>query len=153
MSSPIGLLIMKKPRVKDFDPNAAPELGSPMDDMPSIQKPVKGVAKTFVVPIDARNIGKSIKTLANQLTEEVAQEKKEQKLENSTEVRPSVRPYSRTGNKRTITRYAFEFYQDQIDTLRKFSLDEKLHGEKGSMSEMVREALDMFIAKRNRTEE
>lgn len=144
---------MKKPRVKDFDPNTAPELGSPMDDMPSIQKPAKGVAKAIVVPVDAKNIGKSIRTLANQLKEEIAQETKEQKPEDSTPVRTSVRPYSRTGTKRTITRYAFEFYQDQIDTLRKFSLDEKLHGEKGSMSEMVREALDMYIAKNNRTDE
>ena len=31
---------MKTPRVHDFDPNAkVPQLGSPMDDLPSIQKP------------------------------------------------------------------------------------------------------------------
>src|SRR2546428_9460817 len=32
---------MKTPRVHDFDPNAkVPQLGSPMDDLPSIQKPL-----------------------------------------------------------------------------------------------------------------
>lgn len=67
--------------------------------------------------------------------------------------RASVRAYGRTGVKRTITRYAFEFYQDQIDTLRGLSLEDKLNGEKGSMSEMVREALDMYITKKYRTEE
>jgi len=58
------------------------------------------------------------------------------------------RPDGRPDGKRTITRYAFEFFQDQIESLRQFSLDEKLRGEKGSMSEMVREAVDMYIAKR-----
>ena len=58
------------------------------------------------------------------------------------------RPDGRPDGKRTITRYAFEFFQDQIESLRQFSLDEKLRGEKGSMSEMVREAVDMYISKR-----
>jgi hypothetical protein len=61
---------------------------------------------------------------------------------------PSVRPYGRTAKRRTITRYAFEFFQDQIDSLRRFSLDAKMQGEKGSMSEMVREALDAYISEK-----
>ncbi len=67
-----------------------------------------------------------------------------------------VRPYARTENiriKRTITRYAFEFFQDQIESLKRFSLDEQLQGEKGSMSQMVREAIDSYIAKRKRLED
>lgn len=51
--------------------------------------------------------------------------------------------------KRTITRYAFEFYQDQVESLKKFSLEEQQRGEKGSMSQMVREAVDAYISKRN----
>jgi hypothetical protein len=66
--------------------------------------------------------------------------------------RQEVRPIARTPVRRTITRYAFEFYQDQIDTLRKTSLEEKMNGEKGSMSEMVREAIDLYIKKIKRTE-
>jgi hypothetical protein len=62
--------------------------------------------------------------------------------------RTDVRPDVRTPVRRTITRYAFEFFQDQIETLKQFSLDEKGRGEKGSMSEMVREAVDMYISKR-----
>ena len=65
---------------------------------------------------------------------------------------PPVRPNERTPVRRAITRYAFEFFQDQIETLRKISLEEKQRGEKGSMSEMVREAIDMYIAKRNNTD-
>ena len=49
--------------------------------------------------------------------------------------------------------HAFEFFQDQLETLKSFSLDEQLRGEKGSMSQMVREAIDAYIAKRIRTEE
>jgi hypothetical protein len=58
--------------------------------------------------------------------------------------RASVRPPGR----RVITRHPFEFYQDQIDALREFSLQERLAGNKGNMSEMVREALDDFISRR-----
>ena len=62
-------------------------------------------------------------------------------------VRPSVRPYA------VITRYAFEFYQDQLDWLRTTSLEEKTRGEQGSMSKMVREALDLYITKKKQKEE
>ena len=71
------------------------------------------------------------------------------KHQNDTPARSSVR----TPVRRTITRYAFEFYQDQIESLRNMSLAEKQRGEKGSMSEMVREALDMYIAKRKANDE
>lgn len=73
--------------------------------------------------------------------------------ETSPEVRPSVVPSVRTPVRRTITRYSFEFFQDQIESLRRYGLEEKARGEKGSMSQMVREAVDMYIAKRNRTED
>ena len=64
------------------------------------------------------------------------------------ETRTPVRAYGRTGVRRVITRYAFEFYLDQIEDLRRISLEDKLQGERGSMSEMVREAIDQYIAKR-----
>lgn len=59
--------------------------------------------------------------------------------------RTGIRANARTGERRTITRYSFEFYQDQIATLKKLSLEAQMRGEKGSMSEMVRDAVDMFI--------
>jgi hypothetical protein len=52
---------------------------------------------------------------------------------------------------RTITRYALSSFKTNCGDARGFSL-EKLRGEQG-MSQMVREALDIYIAKRNRTEE
>jgi hypothetical protein len=37
-----------------------------------------------------------------------------------------------------------------VESLRRFSLEEKARGEKGSMSQMVREAIDAYLARRNR---
>jgi hypothetical protein len=64
---------------------------------------------------------------------------------------PSVRTPVRV--KRTITRYSFEFFQDQLEHLKKFSIEQQVRGERGSMSQMVREAIDMYISKKLRTEE
>jgi len=62
-------------------------------------------------------------------------------------VLPSVRPPVRTSVRRVISRYAFEFFQDQIETLKRVSLEQKFAGEKGSMSQMVREAVDGYISR------
>ena len=119
---------MKKPRIEDFDPNTAPPLGSPFDGLPAIERSGPAVATSGGVAIPPAP----------------------QRPEPAT---PQYRPpYARTPVRRTITRYAFELFQDQIETLRRYSLEEKLLGEKGSMSEMVREAIDAYLAKRNRTE-
>ena len=59
---------------------------------------------------------------------------------------PKVRDPAPPPVRRRIARYAFEFYQDQLDELRRLSLEEKLRGGKGSMSEMVRAALDRYLA-------
>lgn len=68
--------------------------------------------------------------------------------------RPAARELVRTPVRpRTITRYAFEFYQDQVDNLRRYSLEEKMRGEKGSMSQMVRDAVDAYLAQRTHAEE
>lgn len=66
---------------------------------------------------------------------------------------PGVRPSERTPGRRTITRYAFEFFLDQVESLRRFALEEKKRGEKGSMSQMVREAIDLYVARRHRTDD
>lgn len=63
---------------------------------------------------------------------------------------PPARPPVRV--RRTITRYSFEFFQDQVEALKKLALEEQLAGEKGSMSRMVRDAIDRYLAARARTE-
>jgi hypothetical protein len=71
---------------------------------------------------------------------EIAQQQPTENIPVRTPVRPPTR--------RSITRYAFEFYQDQVETLRKAALAQKMMGEEGSMSKMVREALDAYITER-----
>jgi len=119
---------MKQPRIDAFDPHAPQELGSPMNNLPAIMPPAKRstLPKSSHAPIVPP-------------------------LPASASASPN--PYGRTGvrtdGRRTITRYAFEIYQDQIETFRKFGLEDKMRGGKGSMSEMVREALDSYIAKKS----
>ncbi len=60
---------------------------------------------------------------------------------------PFPRPSVRTPV-RIIKRHPFELYQDQIERLKRISLEDQFQGGKGSMSEMVREAIDDYIAKR-----
>jgi len=61
--------------------------------------------------------------------------------------RPSVRPSVRV-EQRILKRHPFEFYRDQLDALKQLSLSDQMAGGRGNMSEMVREALDAYLAKR-----
>jgi hypothetical protein len=47
--------------------------------------------------------------------------------------------------RRIITRNSFEIYEDQMEALRKRSFQEKLAGQVGSMSAMVRAAIDAYL--------
>jgi len=108
---------MKTPRVHDFDPNAkTPELGSPLDNFPAIQKPQQ-------------------------------QSPQQQKQEVSSERANAPTP-ERRSVRRIITRNSFEIYEDQMDALRRYSFEEKLRGDMGSMSKMVREAIDIYLQKK-----
>ena len=123
---------MKTPRVHDFDPEAKlPELGSPMDHLPAIQKPTANPLAPPATPLPSE----------------------QPEVIYRTDGEPPVRTYARTPVRRQVTRYAFEFYQDQVEELRRLSLEEKMQGEKGSMSEMVREAIDDYLTKKKRTGE
>ena len=59
--------------------------------------------------------------------------------------RPNARTPVRANGKRIITRNSFEIFEDQMDALRRRSMDEKLDGRLGSMSSMVRDAIDHFL--------
>ena len=54
----------------------------------------------------------------------------------------------RPNGKRIITRNSFEIYEDQMDSLRKLSYQEKMEGKLGSMSSMVRQAIDNYLLKK-----
>ena len=65
--------------------------------------------------------------------------------------RMNARSPVRPNGKRIITRNSFEIYEDQMDSLRKLSLHEKMEGKLGSMSQMVREAIDTYLKERTST--
>lgn len=60
-------------------------------------------------------------------------------------VRPHDRSPVRPPGKRIITRNSFELYEDQMDSLRDLAYFDKRQGKVGSMSAMVREAIDNYL--------
>ncbi len=57
-------------------------------------------------------------------------------------------PLTATGRRKIKQRHPFDIYEDQLEELKKLSLEEKMQGGIGSMSAMVREAIDTLIAKK-----
>ena len=62
--------------------------------------------------------------------------------------RANARTTQRPNGKRIITRNSFEVYEDQMESLRKLSFQDKMEGKLGSMSAMVREAIETYLEKR-----
>ncbi len=52
-----------------------------------------------------------------------------------------------TGKRKIKSRHAFDIYEDQVEELQKLSLEDRMRGGTGSMSAMVRGAIDDYIAK------
>jgi hypothetical protein len=75
----------------------------------------------------------------------IQEEQASQAIPERANARTPVRP----NGKRIITRNAFEIYEDQMDRLRKLSLEEKMDGKLGSMSAMVREAIESYLQKKS----
>jgi hypothetical protein len=114
---------MKKPIIEDFDPDAKTrQLGSPPDSMPRIVKPTPAITP--------------FPTAVQQGT-----------LPERSFERTGVRP----NGKRIITRNSFETYEDQMESLRELSFQEKRQGRLGSMSAMVRDAIDQYLKKHSKT--
>lgn len=111
---------MKQPRTSDFDPNARERtLKSSMEDLPSIEKPALP-ATDHTSPIVPPVLPV-----------------------------PPVRgiPTAITGRRKIKSRHPFDIYEDQVEELKKLSYEDRLRGGAGSMSAMVREAIDDYIAK------
>jgi hypothetical protein len=58
------------------------------------------------------------------------------------------RPDDRPTGKGILVRRGFEWREDQLRALKKLSLQEQMAGKQGSMSQMVRDALDEYLKKR-----
>ena len=113
---------MKQPRTSDFDPNAKKrDLKSPMADFPAIEMP-----------------GQSAATGDRGRTTELPGHPDRP----GRDILPTT-----TGRRKIKSRHAFDIYEDQLEELQKLSLEDRMRGGAGSMSAMVREALDDYIAK------
>ena len=108
---------MKTPRTSDFDPNARErKLKSPMEDLPSIDKPglpAADPAITLVPPVlPVRDV-----------------------------------PTTVLNKRKMKQRQPYDIYTDQYEELKQLALEDRMRGGAGSMSAMVREAIDDYIAK------
>jgi|GEM_PF-2647815 len=132
---------MKTPRVHDFDPDAqVPELGSPMDNFPSIQKPKQPT------DIDKTPLGTKIGNPKQPPVTPVLPVRAGRVVSPVPLERP-VRPVLPVPPaKRTMRqRHPFDIYQDQYESLRDLAAEDRKQGGMGSMSAMAREALDNYI--------
>jgi hypothetical protein len=68
-----------------------------------------------------------------------------------TTERSNARTVERPNGKRIITRNSFEIYEDQMEALRERSYQERRQGKPGSMSAMVRNAIDAFLKQSSKT--
>lgn len=74
----------------------------------------------------------------------VATERNSERTEFRTENR-SVSPVPLFPSKRRSTRYSFEFYEDQILKLKALKHKAEMRGEKVTLSDIAREALDLYL--------
>ena len=72
-------------------------------------------------------------------------EQSEEKANARSPGRSFARTPVRDPAKRIITRNSFEIYEDQMEALRRLSFQEKIAGKVGSMSAMVRAAIDTYL--------
>jgi hypothetical protein len=98
-----------------------------LGDLPPIQKPP---------PVQEKAVG-------NGKTERFS-ERTEFRTENRSEqLAPPPIP-----RKRRTTRYSFEFYEDQIVKLKELKYRAEMNGDKVTLSDIAREALDTYLKER-----
>jgi hypothetical protein len=72
-------------------------------------------------------------------------ERSEEQANDRSPGRSFARTPVRDPAKRIITRNSFEIYEDQMEALRRLSFQQKMAGQVGSMSAMVRAAIDSYL--------
>jgi hypothetical protein len=97
---------------------------------------------------------KQQETLPTPLPEKpiVQEERSNQAIPDRATARPdgeaTYRPDDRPAGKGILVRRGFEWREDQLRALKKLSLKEQMEGKQGSMSQMVRDALDEYLKRR-----
>lgn len=164
---------MKAPRITDFDPNApeAPDeaaatakpLGSPLDGMPAIVRPgafSASAARTSTAPDRSTSVPPVLPVRGVPPPPTAGQPPSPQRTPGTTSTSGQlVTPQANAAHwlgvelgagsvlRRAIKqRHPFDIYADQLDSLRHLAYEERIQGGVGSMSAMVRDALDAYIA-------
>jgi len=110
----------------------------------AIRSPVATVTSPVVVtPQKAKSQRDTGKKPANQQTPKGSNAMQQGKLEQNSA--PSSYPAAAPKKREIKRRQPFDVYQDQVDLLKKLSLRDQMNGDIGSMSRMVREALDNYL--------
>jgi hypothetical protein len=156
---------MKKPRLEDFDPNAAPLLGSPIDDYPPIEKPNRGVlasgpqensSVSAPVPPPERPEQRQPTIDATEPINPPSHEAQMSSSQSQLKERTKELSFERTEerkNERKKIHHSFDIFNDQLMSLKELVLvRERAFGRRVKLSELVQEALDMFITKERNKE-
>ena len=111
---------MKQPRTSDFDPSAKErKLKSSMEDFPAIEKPSRCCRQIVAGSLSTPRTPRTGRTPL-----------------------PSLRQAERSNH---VTRSIFT--KIRYEELKKLAVEDRMRGGSGSMSAMVREAIDEYIAK------
>lgn len=125
---------MKQVRTEVYDPSyKTPKLNSPIDDAPAILPAQKRGVQPILQPEVSISMAEASTSQNDQASRRVTT-----RARNSTPTR-------------SLGRYSYEVYKDQVKELIRMSNDDRLAGGKGSMSAMIREAIDDYIEKRKDT--
>lgn len=119
---------MRKPRPQDFDPDYK---------LPASLQP-EAIDIQGSVPIKPHATVK--KAALPDRTENRSEERTEIRSEFRSEKRSAALPI-----KRRTKRYSFEFYDDQIQQIRRIKIETEMQGETIAMSEIVRMAIDQYL--------
>jgi hypothetical protein len=132
---------MKTPRIHDFDPNAKiPSLGSPMDNLPAIQKPTLSNGKKPTGEPEAKEIPSVPSTPISPYGSSPV----------PGTVPPPVPRTVSLRKRKMKQRHPFDIYEDQYETLKTIAEEEREQGLPGSMSAMVRKGIDMYLEERKK---
>jgi hypothetical protein len=83
----------------------------------------------------------------NARTDEQANTRTGERPNERTGERPNAPTKSSKPTKRAIIRHSFQFYQDQLTQLKRLRAQKELQGEACHLSDLVRQALDEFLAR------
>lgn len=130
---------MKQPRTSAFDPNAEEHTA----DADKSVKSLKSSMQDF--PVIAQPQASQQREVQNHAAEPLLPALPVRDVR-GVRSEPPVDP--RNPDRRKIkSRHPFDIYEDQLDELKALAVEDRMRGGPGSMSAMVRQAIDDYVAK------